>query len=90
MQNGDVNEFVDHIRYGDELWFLFGGKKYFPEGRKSDGILELLLYEMTDGGKSYVWRGDEINYPVDKFPEAGIWNGKTFWEVEADMKWVDE
>ena len=23
MKNGDVREFVDHIHYGDELWFLY-------------------------------------------------------------------
>ena len=34
MKNGDVREFVDHIHYGDELWFLYEGKNTFwKDGR---------------------------------------------------------
>ncbi len=29
MINGDVLKFVDHIHYGDELWFLYNNKKIF-------------------------------------------------------------
>ena len=32
MKNGNVQEFVDHIHYGDELWFLYNDTKYFLEG----------------------------------------------------------
>ena len=31
LKNGDVREFVDHIHHGDELWFLYDGKKFFLE-----------------------------------------------------------
>ena len=26
---------------------------------------------------------------ADKFLEAKIWDGKSFWEVESEMEWVD-
>ena len=29
MKNGNVQEFVDHIHYGDELWFLYNGTNIF-------------------------------------------------------------
>ena len=48
MIDGNVNEFVDHIQYGDA-----------------------------------------DNYPVNSFLEAPIFNGKIFYEVEKDIKWVD-
>lgn len=87
MKNGNVREFVDHIYYGDELWFLYEGKKYFLEGWMNDGRLDLCLYEMADNGEKYIWKGSATQYPVEAFwkPESGtenlsgmpsrIWNG---------------
>lgn len=82
MIDGNVNEFVDHIQYGDELWFIYDNKKYFLEGLPENGIYKLFLYEMVEGGKEYSWNGDADNYPVKSFLEASIFNGKTFYEVE--------
>ena len=56
MKNGNVQEFVDHIHYGDELWFLYNGTKYFLEGWIENDILELVLYEMKENGKDYKWK----------------------------------
>ena len=67
MKNGNVQEFVDHIHYGDELWFLYNGTKYFLEGWIENDILELVLYEMKENGKDYKWIGDYSNYPVEDF-----------------------
>ena len=27
---------------------------------------------------------------IEALEEAPIWNGKSFWDVESQMKWVDE
>lgn len=90
MINGDVTEFVDRIHYGDELWFLYRGKKYFLEGWLEKSTLKLFLYDMTDNnGDQYTWLGDEKNYPVEQFLIAPIWDGKTFWEVQEQMEWID-
>ena len=58
MKNGNVQEFVDHIHYGDELWFLYNDTKYFLEGWIENDILELVLYEMKENGQDYKWKGD--------------------------------
>ena len=34
--------------------------------------------------------GTDKNYPVKEFLEAKLFNGKTFYEVEKDIEWVDE
>ncbi len=52
MKNGNVQEFVDHIHYGDELWFLYNDTKYFLEGWIGNDILELVLYEMKENGRT--------------------------------------
>ena len=67
MKNGNVQEFVDHIHYGDELWFLYNDTKYFLEGWIENDILELVLYEMKENGRDYKWKGDNNNYPVEDF-----------------------
>lgn len=77
MIDGNVNEFVDHIQYGDELWFIYDNKKYFLEGLPENGVCKLFFYEMVEGGKECSWNGDADNYPVNSFLEAPIFNGKT-------------
>ena len=89
MKNGNVQEFVDRIYYGDELWFLYNDTKYFLEGWIENDILELVLYEMKENGKDYQWEGDNNNYPVEEFLSDRIFDGKNFWEIENDITWVD-
>ena len=90
LKNGNVQEFVDHIYYGDELWFRYKGRLYFLEGWHNENHLDLKLYEMHKNGKEYSWKGDNKKYPVDEFINAKIWNDKTFWQVEQDIEWVDD
>lgn len=37
MIDGNVNEFVDNLYYGSEMYFIFRGKKYFIQGNMSHG-----------------------------------------------------
>ena len=89
MKNGNVQEFVDYIHYGDELWFLYNDTKYFLEGWIENDILELVLYEMKENVQDYKWKCDNNNYPVKYFLSDRIFDGKTFWEIENDITWVD-
>ena len=52
MKNGDVREFVDHIHYGDELWFLYEGKNTFW---KDGQITAVLIFAYTK------WQAKEKN-----------------------------
>ncbi len=44
---------------------------------------------MFEGGKDFVWDGDHDHFPVNAFLNAPIFDGKTFYEVEKDIIWVD-
>ena len=46
MIDGNVNEFVDQIQYGDELWFIYDNIKYFLEELPENGVCKLFLYEI--------------------------------------------
>lgn len=89
MINGDVNEFVNHIYYGDELWFVYKDTKYFLEGLCIDGENKLHLFEMKEGGTDFSWPVSGHKYPAESFLNTKIFDGKTFWEVEKDIEWVD-
>ncbi len=91
MINGDVNEFVDRIYYGDELVFLYGGKKYFLQGWVENKIHTLCLDTWEPPSNDYLWYEESCDPQKlsDDFIKAPVFNGKTFWEVEKDIEWVD-
>ena len=93
MINGNVSEFVDHIHYGDELVFLFHNQKFFLQGfLEENGRYVLYLDRWDPPSNTYIWtsRGDTHSYPVDDFLAAAIWDGKSFWDVETEIEWVDD
>ena len=57
---------------------------------KSETQRVLCLYEMADNVEKHIWKGNATHYPVEAFLEAKIWNGKSFWDVEQDIEWVDD
>ncbi len=91
MINGNANEFIDGLYYGDERFFIYNQKKYFIEGWTENDKLMLILYIIEDPQNKFEWSAvsNNNNYPVDKFETADIFDGKTFWEVEKDIEWVD-
>lgn len=91
MINGDPREFVDGLYYGDERFFIYKGCKYFIQGffEKEKPILE--VYILDPANSDFRWQvvSEGKDYPVTEFEEAKIFDGKSFWEVENDIEWVD-
>ncbi len=96
MINCDANEFLDHINHDDAV-IDFREKKFFfapiywPERHvpqyvlyisqipKNDEVALCNVAEIT---------GDSHIDCVNKFIDMSLWDGKTFWEVEKEMKWT--
>jgi hypothetical protein len=92
LKNGDVYEFVDKMRYGDELIFMYRGEKYFLQGyRENDGICTTYLDRWYPPANDYIWvgKGEPHKFPVDEFLAHKLWDGKNFWDAENEMEWVD-
>lgn len=96
MINGDVNEFVNHMYYGDELTFLYKNRKLFFQGLTDDKFryLELVQWEpeVKTDEEFFIWKTKcdlSKPYPVKEFLEAKIFDGKSFWEVEQEITWID-
>ncbi len=91
MINGDVKEFIDGLYYGDERFFMFKGCKYFLQGYYVEGKPMLEMYVLEPADSNFKWQAisDNESYPVSEFESANIFNGKTFWQVEQEIEWVD-
>ena len=92
MINGDVNEFVNGLYYGDERVFIYRGQKFFIEGLTLEGKNHLLLDRWDPPIEGYIWEGisERGSYCVEKFLQEPLFDGKTFWEVEKEIEWVDD
>lgn len=95
MKGGNVNEFIDRTTY-EECAVIYKGIKYFFHG---------IMFDKAKGEYTYVidvWDNDgnyertvfsQTTASVEKCLELAqnepIFEGKTFWEAESDMEWVD-
>lgn len=91
MINGNVREFIDGLHYGDERFFIYDKRKYFIQGYfvKEKPILELYILEPADNNFKWQAVSQDNNYPVTEFENAKLFNGKSFWDVEKNIEWVD-
>ena len=49
------------------------------------------IFQIDPAKEGYVWEynGSSITEGQEEFQTAPIFDGKTFWEVEQEMEWVD-
>lgn len=92
MIGGSVYDFVDNISMGEELVFLYRGQKFFLQGYNSEGTPNLYLDRWEPPGDDYIWVGKGSmakGYPVEDFLQQRLWDGRTFWDAQDEMEWVD-
>ena len=91
MINGNINEFTDKLWCGEELIFVYNGKKYFSQGFITDGGEYVFGIQMWEPEVKLLWEitGKEAQESYEEFLKQPIFDGKTFWEIEKDTEWVD-
>jgi hypothetical protein len=92
MINGDINEFVDKLYYGEELLFEYAGKDYFLQGWIKDGEATLALDNLEQKPfEKYIWECTKptMRECADTFLEALIWKGQIFMSVQNQITWKD-
>lgn len=91
MINGNVNEFVDALYYGTENVFVFKQYKFMIQGwwKNDKYTLYMQLWEPPVEGHDWEYTAPTPAECVDKFLHAPLFDGKTFWEAEREMEWVD-
>lgn len=94
MEGGKVTDFIDAFTY-QSVSFVFKSEKFFSDGIvvNSDGKYYFFIIKVDSDGNFledvYEFWGDSISDCVFAFENAPIWDGKTFYEVEKKMTWVD-
>ena len=94
MEGGRVNDFIDAFSY-QSVAVVYKGEKYFSDGitMRDDNKYSFFIIKVDDNGEFlsdvYEYEGDSITDCIIAFEKATIWNGKSFYEVESEMTWVD-
>lgn len=70
---------------------LTKGQKFFLQGYMWEGKYTLWLERWEPPCDYGIWEaaGDDKHYPLEEFLQAKLWDGRTFWEAEAEMEWTD-
>lgn len=96
MIDGKATEFIDKLYYEDH-YVIYNGDKYFFNGcqtsKDSTGSVinvTLEIYNLSTDKTIFSVTKSSATECVETLEDAPIWNGKTFWEVESQMQWVDE
>lgn len=73
------------------VFFIFEGNKYFLQGYYVDGKPMLEMYVVENPTVDFAWSmvSNNSEYPVEEFENTKIFNGKSFWEIEKEIEWID-
>ncbi len=95
MIDGNVSEFIDKITFQEEA-VIYNGKKYFFHGliynpNEKVYSFEIHLWDENDHYVDTVYRceGNTQNECMEKLLNDSIIEGKSFWEAESNMKWIE-
>jgi len=92
MIDGNPKEFIDNLYFGEEMYFIFRGIKFFIEGINFEGKKSITMYAYDPAIDELDWEWpskDNKNFPVEDFEKSKIFGGKSFWEVEKEIQWID-
>ena len=94
MIDGKITEFVDQLYYGQELVFLYKGKKFFVQGWWNDDrtMATMVLEEVSEEPLTgYLWehQSDKMSKCAEAFLLSPIWDGKDFQQIEGEVTWGD-
>lgn len=91
MINGNIDEFVDKLWGGEELIYTYDGKKYFSQGYILDNGQYRFELQEWEPKEKMLWYVEGLTHQksFDDFMKLPIFNGKTFWQVEQEIEWVD-
>lgn len=93
MINGNPGEFVDRIYSCQDTVFIYNGVKYWFQGYNlENGLVHMEIYQYQPVQEACLWshEGKTIEECHRAFLEANLFDGKTFWEAESSIEWVDE
>jgi len=91
MINGNPHDFIDTVYSGQDIIFVFHGIKYWFQGYTDNGKSHMEIFQYVPSSDGFLWIHDDDSMLkcLEAFLDAPIFNGKTFWEAESEIEWVD-
>lgn len=91
MINGNIDEFMDKLWSGEELIYTYNGKKYFSQGYITDDGKYRFELQRWEPDADILWKTEGLSNQdsLEAFLKEPLFDGKTFWEVEKEIEWVD-
>ena len=95
MINGNTNEFFDNMYHGDEFEISYKEKQYFIQSYYNDFkiyIHEIIVKQTNpkiDNDTIFECKSNNPQQNIEDFQNAKIFEGKSFWEVEQEITWID-
>lgn len=91
MINGNIDEFMDKLWSGEELIYTYNGKKYFSQGYIMDDGKYRFELQRWEPDADILWKTEGLSNQdsLEAFLKEPLFDGKTFWEVEKEIEWVD-
>ena len=83
---------MDRIYSCQDTVFVFAGIKYWFQGyTMPNGEVHREIFPYQPPSETCLWEydGATIEECQNAFLEAPIFNGKTFWDAEQQIEWVD-
>lgn len=96
MVDGNVNEFIDNLTMQDEM-VRYNGHLYYFYGIQYNSRKKVYYARIDRFGESihqfeeevYYYESPDISDCLEHLLSDKYWNGKTFYEVQGSMRWVD-
>jgi len=91
MINGNIDEFVQKLWEGQELEYVYNSKRYFSQGYNLDDGTYRFELQLWEPEAKMLWEicGHSHQESFEAFLKEPLFDGKTFWEVEKEIEWVD-
>lgn len=93
MIGGNPNDFLDRIYSCQDTIYIYGGIKYWFQGYMPDSDtvhMEIIQYQPASNKEIWSHDATTIEQCVQAFVDAPLFHGKTFWDAEQDIAWVDD
>ena len=93
MTAAERRNFCDVLYSVQEIIFTYHGRKYCVQGYHENNKAHMYLAQWEpECDNPIIWEttDDLMRKCGEQFQEAQLFDGKTFWDVEPNITWVDE
>ena len=92
MIGGNPNDFLNRVYSCQDTIFVYKRIKCWFQGYMPDDNsvhMEVTQYEPPSDREVWSYDAATIDECWQAFIKASLFNGKSFWEIEQDIEWVD-